>query len=489
MPKSTPASRASNGNDTNGNGHQAWYDHDAEQQLLVELLIYPHYLDDIVAIVRPEDLSGPGGNQYQALIELTRSEGRISAHLLAQHELVDNPDLAAALEKRTPIGASRAYARHLAALGRRRRVAQTADILRQAAVDGDDRRIDETLAAVRDDLRVAADSNTVPVDVDELLQEDDIEFDWLIPGLLERGDRLIITAAEGDGKSTLLRQIGMSGAAGRHPFTGVPITAIRTLVVDCENSRRQVRRAITRMRAAAGDNYQAGYLRFECRPAGIDLLDAADQAWLHELVTDNTPDVLMIGPLYKMAAGDPVKEETAREIANTIDAIRDRTRVTIVIEAHTPYADGSKNKRPLRPYGASLWSRWPEFGICLTDTGALKHWRGPREERAWPAALARSTPWPWEPRDDITTEWEGPTDCKALVTRLFAENAGLELGKSAVPTQLKALFGSSFRRETIYIALEQLVVDGTLTARTGPRQGRYYRASADTLSDEPVEMF
>lgn len=479
---------SANGTSANGQRAQhAWYDHDAEQQLLVELLIYPHYLDDILAIARPDDFSPPGGNAYQALVELTRAHGRISAHLVAHHELVNNPDLEHTLEKRTSIGAPRAYARHLAILARRRRVAATADILRQAAVDGDDARIAQTLATVADDLRAAPSDPAALVDVDELLAETDIDHDWLIPGLLERGDRFILTAAEGDGKSTLLRQIGLRCAAGRHPFTGDPITPVRTVVVDCENSRRQVRRAIAKMRAAA-DTYEPGFLRIECRPAGLDLLDPVDQAWLHELVTTHQPDMLMIGPLYKMAAGDPIKEETAREIANTIDAIRARTGVTVVMEAHTPYADGSKSKRPLRPYGASLWSRWPEFGICLTDTGALKHWRGPREERAWPAALARSTPWPWEPRDDITSEWEGPTDCMALVAKLFAENPTLELGKSAVPTQLKALYGSSFRRDTVYVSLEHLVVDGRLTARTGPRQGRYYRHAA-TESDEPVEMF
>ena len=39
----------------------------------------------------------------------------------------------------------------------------------------------------------------------------------------------------------------------------------------------------------------------------------------------------------------------------------------------------------MRPYGASIWMRWPEFGLHITDTGQLKHWRGDRDE----ARLAR----------------------------------------------------------------------------------------------------
>jgi ATPase subunit of ABC transporter with duplicated ATPase domains len=57
------------------------------------------------------------------------------------------------------------------------------------------------------------------LDLDAFLAEPDPEYDWLIPGLLERGDRVIVTGQEGKGKSTLLRQIGVQVAAGIHPFT------------------------------------------------------------------------------------------------------------------------------------------------------------------------------------------------------------------------------------------------------------------------------
>ncbi len=46
---------------------------------------------------------------------------------------------------------------------------------------------------------------------------DDAEADWVIPALLRRGDRLLITAGEGDGKSVLCAQIAVCAAAGLHP--------------------------------------------------------------------------------------------------------------------------------------------------------------------------------------------------------------------------------------------------------------------------------
>jgi RecA-family ATPase len=40
----------------------------------------------------------------------------------------------------------------------------------------------------------------------------------VIPGLLERRDRLMLTGEEGLGKSYLLRQIAVMAAAGLDPF-------------------------------------------------------------------------------------------------------------------------------------------------------------------------------------------------------------------------------------------------------------------------------
>jgi hypothetical protein len=56
-------------------------------------------------------------------------------------------------------------------------------------------------------------------DPDRLPAGDDDPEDWVIPGLLAREDRLILTGAEGLGKMMLLRQIAVCAAAGLDPFT------------------------------------------------------------------------------------------------------------------------------------------------------------------------------------------------------------------------------------------------------------------------------
>lgn len=218
----------------------------------------------------------------------------------------------------------------------------------------------------------------------------------LLPGLLDRGDRLILTGPEGGGKSTLLRQIGVQAASGIHPFGGENFQPLRVLLLDLENSEDQVGDALRPLRIAASDDY-AGTMAVVVRPEGLDLLEPDDAAWFRGLVDHVQPELLLTGPLYKMAGGDPTEERTARTVAAHLDHIRAKHDCALILEAHSPHASNG-GKRPERPYGASLWLRWPEFGLFLDpDTGQLRHWRGPRAERDWPPALRRGGDWPWTP--------------------------------------------------------------------------------------------
>jgi hypothetical protein len=273
-------------------------------------------------------------------------------------------------------------------------------------------------------------SDVSAVELEDFLAGEDPDHDWLIPGLLERGDRLIVTGGEGDGKSTLLRQIGVQSAAGIHPFSLEPIEPLGVLIVDLENSKRQVRRKLRPLRLAASDHYQSKPgLHMYVRPAGIDLLSADDRRWLLDLALAVRPDVLITGPLYKLATGDPTEEATARAVTAWLDRVRVESGTAVVLEAHTPHATNG-GKRPIRPYGASLWLRWPEFGIHLSREGQIQHWRGPRDERDWPAALQRGGEWPWSPVTNPTAiRWARVVDlCHEANRRLSEREIAKALG-------------------------------------------------------------
>ncbi|MGH9095734.1 MAG: DnaB-like helicase N-terminal domain-containing protein [Acidimicrobiales bacterium] len=216
--------------------------------------------------------------------------------------------------------------------------------------------------------------------------------------------------------STLLRQLALQLAAGIHPFRPETFRPVTVLVIDVENSRMQVHRKMSAMmplvRPGAAVQQQMGQaepvrfdprrLRIKVRPQGINLLARADRRWFTERVAGAEPDVVITGPIYKLHRGKPVDEEPAAEVAGYLDELRATYRCALILEAHTPHGNDGGRHRTLRPYGASLWMRWPEFGYGIRPTedqpGVFDWvaWRGPRDDgRTWPAKLRHGNRWPW----------------------------------------------------------------------------------------------
>lgn len=240
-------------------------------------------------------------------------------------------------------------------------------------------------------------------------------FDWLVPHLLERGERLMITGQEGLGKSMLLRQLACCLAAGVHPFTGERFgPGLRVLHVDAENGVGQTRRAYAGI-AATMAHYDPepnwrNNLMIENRPEGLDLI-GADRAWWDRTCAAAAPDVIVTGPVYRLFLGNPNAEEDVRKLIQAVDAPRVRHHAALILEAHAGHGNGTPGqKRAMRPSGASMWMRWPENGFGLrrsdNDPGSkravvvdVEQWRMAREERAWPDELEhgsrarRQLPW------------------------------------------------------------------------------------------------
>lgn len=252
-------------------------------------------------------------------------------------------------------------------------------------------------------------------DLYEFLAVEDPGHDWVIPGLLERGDRLIWTGFEGLGKSVITRQLAICAAAGVHPFEDRRIDPKRVLFIDCENPDRKNRRHfrdLERKARANGFPVPEGAFRIIQRPEGVDLTREEDAAWLLERVTAHKPDLLVIGPFYRLHAADANEELAARKVVSALDAARIKADCALITEAHAGHAQGV-HMRSVRPIGSSLLMRWPEFGYGIMphpdaerdDSGRCRHvevvaWRGPREERFWPRELMWGThenDWPWVP--------------------------------------------------------------------------------------------
>lgn len=243
------------------------------------------------------------------------------------------------------------------------------------------------------------------------------EYDWLIPGLVERLDRIMLTAPEGTAKSVILAQIALAAAVGLDPFSHRPIPPMRALVIDCEVSPRQQRRRwnwLLDTAKALGKMPEPGMLRIEPRPDGLDLT-GSDLGWAKGKVRASGADLVVIGPLYRLHRGNINDEEAARELVGALDEIRVGSNVALLVEAHAGHGTiGRSAERDLRPRGSSLFMGWTEFGCGLRPVKGdrrvvdVTRWRGDRDARTWPSRLRWGTglTWPWvECRDDAE-----PTD-------------------------------------------------------------------------------
>lgn len=242
---------------------------------------------------------------------------------------------------------------------------------------------------------------------DFLQETDDETYDWVIPGLLERGERVIIVAAEGVGKTMLARQVAILSSCGIHPFTLQQMKPVTTLTVDLENPEKIIRRTSRNifMSAKHRGHIAKPNLHLFTQPSGLDLLKQSDRSWLEKQIEEVQPEILVMGPLYKsfIDPGGRTSEAIAVEVAKYLDSLRTIYNCSLWLEHHAPLGS-SMTTRDLRPFGSAVWSRWPEFGISLTPdlTSStpyvydMKHFRGARDERNWPTKITRGKLFPFQ---------------------------------------------------------------------------------------------
>lgn len=409
------------------------HDVGAEMALLGSVLCNAGVAGPILLTVPPDAWYRPKHEEIAAVMtgRLRRGEGvdpqTILPALLARRGwgAETGPYLITLMQRAwTPTNAQ-FYAERILHCAARRNLTAAAIRLRQQLEQSWENGFNEPVTTFTAELRQAIESaETLDAGVDdvaetpsltELLTTQD-EYDWLIPGLLERGERIVLTGGEGTGKSVFISQFAACLAAGLHPFTADPLgyhdRSLRVLVVDCENSQAQTRRrfrglAHTISQHREGDDWKQN-IRFELRPNGLNLL-GEDRSWLERRVEANAPDLLVIGPLYRMHYANINDEQAARELVRVLDHVRTKFGCALLSEAHAGHALNGAGQRSMRPSGSSLFLRWPEFGYGLSRSAGVEGehpemvdviaWRGSREERNWPKKLKHGDHLPWIPAE------------------------------------------------------------------------------------------
>lgn len=274
------------------------------------------------------------------------------------------------------------------------------------------RRTRESLDAIPGPVSVVNDDSLDTVRA--MLNEPDRPDDWLIPGLLSREERVVVVAGEGIAKTTLMRQFAVCLAGGLNPWTRKRVSnGLRVLYVDSENSRSQSTRAYRWIAPRCSSPVIApGWkdrILHKTRNDGLDL-PGIDAQWFIDTADRFCPDVLILGAAYKMMLGDPQKDRDVLALFAIIDKVRVQHKAAVLIETHS--GNGGPQGREMRPYGSSVWRRWPEVGIGYyrDDTeGVVQYdkprnlkmveFRGARERRDWPDLIqyGSKNEMPWVP--------------------------------------------------------------------------------------------
>jgi replicative DNA helicase len=384
---------------------------DAERGLLGAVLNHPHTYRFASEIASPDDFEdGRLGEIWSGIgrmvaagetVQAFAVEDMFSAWNIRGFGPGDMYKLQRAYDGLTP---ATVYARTVQADAVRRTILVVTDKARSDVGDliANPNDIAAELVTKLDALRTRGGEHAQLKTLAEVLAGSD-EYDWVIDGLLERRDRLVLTGSEGAGKSTFVRQLAILSAAGIHPLTFRPIPPVRVLVVDAENTESQWRRAtrfLTTQAAREGsaDPAETIMLRNASR---MNLTKGTDLADVHRHIDETSPDILFIGPLYRLTPNAINTDDDATPLLAALDTLRDRG-VALVIEAHAGLAKGNTGHRDLRPRGSSALMGWPEFGLGIrpdeefeTDYEVVR-WRGDRDARDWPQRMMRGVTWPWE---------------------------------------------------------------------------------------------
>jgi hypothetical protein len=407
------------------------HDRQAEESLLGAAMLADAALETTIAETTADDFYVPAHAHIRMALEeawldgVTKADPVVLAKYIQQAgmmEAIGGPSVLITLQARTPATSNaRRYARIVAEAGVLRRMIGVAGEIAEMgySIPDDVSGVLDQAKALLDDVAVPIDTSRFSPTIEDVLSVR-VEYDWLVKGLLERHERLILTAAEGAGKTTLMRQLSVCFASGIHPFRNTRIDPVPVLFIDCENPPGILRREYRKIHAQAARDLDPDLLRIEERPEGLDLLGRRDRQWLYERVAANRPAVLMIGPLYKLHNDDENEVRPARQVQHVLDQARNRygQGAALILEAHAPH--GPRNTRELRPRGHSVWLGWPEFGYGIRKDRRRENlywfepWRGSREVREWPYCLRRGGHWPWSetepPRDDAPPPGDEPVD-------------------------------------------------------------------------------
>lgn len=305
----------------------------------------------------------------------------------------------------------------------------------------------------------------------------------------------VIGAENKAGKSWAILDLAVTTAAGLAWLDQYPIQNQGNVLVFLGEGGE--RKTVRRLRAVA-EHYGVNVEDLPIRVCHkVPRFQAANQITevIHELDT-NPATLIIVDPLYLAAAG--AKSSSIFEMAEVLQpvqhAAQDAHAALVVVHHWNKTGQGTDRTR-FSGAGSAEWGRvlasvavesrrtdtdgasevvlgWEFIGDEIPDTILRLRRRVWTDNQTDLSSPMHYTVTKVESvRDD--TPWDGPTHCMDAIIDLLTD-AGAERSKNQLARELRDR-GLSFRDTTIRAAAEQLVAQGQLVERVGPRQSVLFR--------------
>jgi Bifunctional DNA primase/polymerase, N-terminal/AAA domain/Primase C terminal 1 (PriCT-1) len=271
----------------------------------------------------------------------------------------------------------------------------------------------------------------------------------LLGPLLVRGQRLVLGAHTGEGKTTFALQI-VQAVVGKDELLEWQGSGGRALVLDAEQGLQTIKRRLAE--AGLADSEAVDYVRV---PDGLELdSDERHADELERLLEAGGYALVCADPLYKLHSGDSNAEREAVDLMRRFDAWRERLRFALVLPVHCRKPVPGLKFSIHDLFGSSAYVRGAEVVLGLRRVGdgyAKLHFLKDRDGdlpigAAWGLLFDREQGFR---RDSNDGRRETATD---KIRELLAEDPALS------PEQL--MEASGYARRTVFKALRELAEEG-----------------------------
>lgn len=208
---------------------------------------------------------------------------------------------------------------------------------------------------------------------DEFYDLDFPKQDWLFEGLVERGQRVILSGYWKSGKTTAfgyaLRAI-CDGGAYMGVFDADSIGPCPALYLNLEVPDRTMYNYLF---GTIGIKNRDKLLVHNLLGYNVNILNDVYLEQLQTVVDEKSVCALFIDPLRQFYSGDENDNSLAKEVTDRLDTLLQESDSlqNIFLVAHTGHANGLNADESgfARPRGASKWADWADVLLSLTRHG------------------------------------------------------------------------------------------------------------------------